>query len=270
MRIGIFIIINFSFFLSFSQNGNYQIGARSASMGGASLTLCDAYSLFNNIGALASQENGVQIFSSYQNRYNVLEFQVTGGGIVYSNDIGTAGLGYYKFGDDLYSEQRINLAIGNKIQNISLGLGLNINQYHIESIGTKIVVLVEFGGLVQINPDISFGAHIYNVSQSRLDSELDYPLPTVMKAGISYKPSNELILTAEIEKDLDFDEVLKCGIEYMIIKNLYLRTGINTIANFGSFGFGIHPKRLKIDYSFINSFNIGNIHEFSLSYTIGK
>lgn len=266
----LFLIISLTIsFLAYSQNGSYQFGARSAAMGGASLTLTDEYSLFNNIGALGSiEDHGV--FAGYQNRYGVTEFQVIGGGAVYNNRIGNLGVGYYKFGDDLFSEQRIHLAIGNKIQMISLGIGVDILQYHIESVGTKQAIAIEFGGVAEITPQLSFGAHIFNVAQAELDPELEEPLPTVMKAGISYKPSDELILTIEVEKDLDFDEIIKAGIEYKIVEAVFLRTGISTQPFIAAFGVGFHPRKLKFDYSFLNDSELGNVHELSVAYKIGK
>ena len=264
----LFLIINLTITsLVYSQNGNYQFGARSAGMGGASLTLADEYSLFNNIGALGRLENH-SIFAGYQNRYNVTEFQVIGGGAVYTHPLGNVGAGYYKFGDELFSEQRLHLAIGNQIQMISLGLGIDIIQYHVESVGTKQAVAITFGGMAEITPQLSFGAHIFNMTQAALDPELDEPLPTVMKAGMAYKPSGELILSLEVEKDLDFDEVIKAGIEYQIIERVFFRTGITTRPFVSAFGIGFHPKKLKFDYSLLNDSELGNIHEISVAYQV--
>lgn len=255
--------------LAHGQNGSYRLGARSSAMGGASLTLTDEFSLFNNVGAFGRLENHAA-FAGYQNRYGVSEFQVIGGGAVYSHELGNAGIGYYKFGDDLFSEQRLHIAVGNKIQMISLGLGIDIIQYHIESVGTRQVIAVEFGGLAGITPQLSFAAHIFNVTQAELDPELDEPLPTVMKAGFAYKPSDELILSMEVEKDLDFDEIIRAGIEYMIVEKIFLRTGISTQPFVAAYGIGFHPKKLKLDYSFSNDSEIGNIHELSVAYQIGQ
>jgi len=253
--------------LAYSQSGSYQFGARSSAMGGASLTLVDEYSLFNNVGALGRVENHA-VFAGYQNRYGITEFQVIGGGAVYTHSIGNIGVGHYKFGDDLFSEQRVHLAVGNTIQMVSLGLGLDIIQYHIESIGTIQTIAIEFGGVAEITPQLSFGMHIFNVAQAELDPELDEPLPTVMKGGMAYRPSDELTLTLEVEKDLDFDEIFKAGIEYKIINDVFLRTGISTQPFVAAFGIGFYPKRLKFDYSFLNDSELGNTHEITVAYQI--
>ncbi|WP_420577787.1 hypothetical protein [Ekhidna sp.] len=252
--------------LAFGQMGSFNLGGRSAGMAGASLTFGDEYSLFNNIGGLGRMENHAA-FAAYQNRYGVSEFQVVGAGAIYTAGIGNAGVGFYKFGDDIYSEQRIHLAFGNKIQMVSLGVGLDLLQYNVSTVGTSRALAIQFGGIAEITPQLRFGAHIFNLNQAAINSETGEKAPTVMKAGISFLPSEELILNAEIEKDLDFDEVFKAGIEYQIIENVYVRTGISTESFLGAFGVGFHPKNLKFDYAFSNDSRLGSIHEISVAYS---
>lgn len=265
-----FSILSFTLTLAcLAQDGKYNFGARSSGMAGASLTVGDEYSLFNNIGGLGLMENHAA-FAGYQNRYGITEFQVIGGGAVYSHDIGNAGIGYYKFGDDLYSEQRVHLAIGSSLQLVSLGLGVDLIQYHIATVGTQNVLAIQFGGIAEITPQLVFGAHIHNINQAQLVAETDERVPTVMKGGFSYRPSDELMINLEVEKDLDFDEVFKAGLEYQIVENVYIRTGISTEPFFGAFGVGFHPKNLKFDYSFADDSRLGNVHELSLAYVIVK
>ncbi len=263
-----FSALLFSTLLS-AQIGSFNLGARSSGMAGASLTLADEYSLFNNIGGLGRVENHA-VFSSYQNRYGISEFQIIGAGALYNSGIGTAGVGFYRFGDDIYSEQRIHLAFGNKFQMVSLGLGVDVVQYNVSTIGVTQALAIQFGGIAEITPQLRFGAHIFNLNQAEVSRETEEKIPTVMKAGISYLPSKELIITTEVEKDLDFDEVFKVGIEYQIIQSVFLRTGISTRPFLGAFGVGFHPKNLKFDYAFSNESRLGSIHEISFAYTFKK
>lgn len=252
-----------------AQVGSFNLGARSAGMAGASLTLGDEYSLFNNIGGMGRVENHAA-FASYQNRYGISQFQVIGAGALYHTDIGNAGVGFYKFGDDLYSEQRVHLAVGNKIQMVSLALGVDLLQYHVSTVGTSQALAIQFGGIAEITPQLRFGAHIFNLNQAEVSSETGDKIPTVMKGGLSYRPSEELMLNLEVEKDLDFEEVLKAGIEYQIIENVFLRTGISTEPFLSAFGVGFHPKNFKFDYAFSNDSKLGNIHEISVAYSFKK
>jgi hypothetical protein len=252
-------------FTTLAQDGKFNFGARSAALGGASLTIGDEYSLFNNVGGLGLVENHA-VFAGYQNRFGVSSFQTIGAGAVYTTDIGNAGVGFYKFGDDLYSQQRIHLAIGNKIQMVSLGLGVDLLQYNISTVGSRQVIALQFGGIAEITEQLVFGAHIFNLNQAKLHKETGERVPTVMKGGVSYRPSDELMINLEVEKDLDFAEVIKVGIEYQLVESVYLRTGISTEPFLSAFGIGFHPKHFKFDYAYSNDSDLGSIHDVTISY----
>jgi len=268
-RIEFFSIALVTCATSYSQTGSFNLGGRNAGMAGASITLGDAYSLFNNVGGLGRVENH-EGFATYQNRYGIKEFQVVGAGAVYSSNIGTTGLGFYKFGDDRYSEQRLHVAFGNQFQMVSLGIGVDLLQYNVATVGSSQSLAIQFGGIAEITKALRIGAHIFNLNQAELSKETGEKIPTVMKAGISFLPSEEMMINAEIEKDLDFNEVFKAGLEYQIIQNVYLRTGFSTEPFLGAFGAGFHPKNLKFDYAFSNDSRLGSIHEVSFGYSFSK
>ncbi len=252
-------------FLCFSQDGIFNFGARDAGLAGASVAVADLYSLFNNVGNLGSIENHGMVLG-YQSRYHVAAFQVVGAGAIYVSPVGIGGIGFFKFGDETFSQQRIHLAFGHKIQLISLGFGLDVLQYRISTVGTQHALAIQFGGVVELSSKWRFGAHVFNLNQAQLDRETNEPIPTVMKAGFSYLPTNELMLNVEIEKDLDFEELFKVGLEYQLIKHVFLRTGINSAPFLSAFGLGFHPKRLSIDYSYANHARLGSTHELSIGY----
>lgn len=245
------------------------MGARNASLGGASVTLTDQWSLFNNVAGLG-QLDADYAFGSYQNRFNLVELQTIGGGYVRRLNATGVGVGFYRFGDELFSEQRLHLGIGHQLDQVSLGLSAGYLQYNVSSVGTVGAFVLEFGGIASLTEELSFGAHIFNVNQGSLNSQEGDKVPTVMKAGVSYQPIDALVLILETEKEIDFDEVIRVGLEYMIIDGLFLRTGISTAPFNGNFGFGFHPRNFQIDYSFSNDTFLGAIHEVSFSYQIPK
>lgn len=251
------------------QGGSFNLGARNSALAEASITLDDAHSLFNNVGGIARLENH-SFIATYQNRYNIPEFQVVGTGIIYTSSIGNAGIGFYKFGDDLFHQQRIHLALGNQFDRVSLGVGLGINQYHVSTVGTQHVLVLQFGGIAEITPQLLFGAHVFNLNQAKIVEETDEQVPTVMKTGISYRPTKEVIINIEVEKDLDYDEVIRAGVEYQVVKKVFIRTGVSTNPSVNAFGVGFNPKNLAFDYAYRNDVNLGAIHELSFTYSISK
>jgi hypothetical protein len=250
-----------------AQNGKFPMGARQASIGGAAVTLTDQWSLFNNVGALGLV-SGDYGFTSYQNRFGISELSTIGAG--YVKDFGSAagGIGFYRFGDEYYSEQRVNLGYGHTLDMVSLGLSIDYLQYSITTVGSRGVVVLEFGGVAELTEKISFGAHIFNLNQANLVKDTGEKIPTVMKAGVSFRPSDDLMFNVETEKNLDFDEVFKAGLEYRIVEKVILRTGFRTAPFQGSFGIGFQPKKFQFDYAFGNDTNLGATHELSISYRI--
>lgn len=247
------------------QNGNYSMGARSAAIGGASITLGDEWSVFNNIGGLA-QFKEKSIFTSFKNKYAIAEFTSLALGATYPLAGGTAGLGVFRFGDDLYNEQRLNLGFSNQFGIVSLGLNVSYYQLNIESAGSRKTLMIDFGGRAELTKQLYFGAHVSNLNQAKLSTVTDERIPTIMKTGFSYRPSNELMINAEVEKEVDQDAVLRLGLEYQILHNLSLRTGFRNQPFESSFGLGFYPGKLKADYSYNNNPDLGGIHEISLSY----
>lgn len=250
-----------------SQDSKITIGARNRALGEASGTLVDSWSVFTNPGAVGKSDIS-QLSVSYQNRYNIEAFQTVGAASIYTLPWFNLGAGFYRFGDNLFNHQQISLNISHSLQMVSLGLNMSRSQYSIEGLGTKSAFLLEFGGLITLNKYILLSATASNITNSKISSE--QKVPVIMTAGISIRPNNSLMMNAEIEKDLAFDENLKVGIEYQIIKWVWIRTGLTTSPVKGSFGFGIKPGKFLIDYAYVNRQGLGDIHELSLSYLLPK
>jgi hypothetical protein len=248
--------------ISLAQDGKYQLGASNAAFAGASSTNSDPWCLFNNIGALGRINNASAILA-YQNRFNIPSFQVVGAGLIYPTKISTIGSSFYRFGDETYNQQRVNLSIGNQLQMVSLGAGINLIQFHVEGLETKNRIVFELGGLVELTPQIFLGAHIFNIQENSL-------IPAVMKAGLSYRPSKELMLNVETQKELGFRDTFKAGLQYQIISRLYLRTGFCTAPLKSAFGFGLHINKFVFDYAFTANPSLGGINDISLTIPIAK
>lgn len=254
-------------FLVLAQNGRYESGARTNGMGNTSMTLSDEWSLFNNIGSLADVEN-TTVFASYQNRYGIVEFNTFTAGFVRPMLGGVLGIGAFRFGDELFNEQKINLGFSNKFGIVSLGVNVNYLQINIEGSGRKGILMIDFGGKASITKHLFFGAHISNLNQAELSEFTGEKVPTVMRAGLSYRPIEGLILNTDIEKELDVDANLKIGLEYQIIDKVQIRTGIKLEPFESSYGLGFDQGKIKINYALRNNPDIGDIHEISLGYQL--
>lgn len=251
----------------YSQNGNFSSGARSAALGEASVTIHDPYAMFNNISGIAREENFTGSLS-FENRFGISSFNTVAAGIIFPKNWGNTTLNFFKFGDDLYSEQKIGLGYAHNISMVSLGAQINYVQYFIEGYGSKGAIVLELGGIAEIIPELIFGAHIYNVTQSQLSASDDEHIATTLKAGLSYRPLKKLMINIESEKEVTSKARFKLGIEYEIINHLYLRSGFSPGSGHGYHGIGFQAGRFVIDYALSNNFQLGFSHQASLSYVI--
>ena len=212
-----------------AQSGGNTFGARSAGMANSSVTLSDEWANFNNIGALAGVDKQYAAFG-YANRFGVEGWNTIGASFVSPMSFGgVAGLGVWRFGDNLYNENRVSLGYSHKLYGVSLGVQANYFAVSIEGLGTKQMLILEFGGLVQLSEKLFMGLHIYNFNQAKLSDFEDERVPTTMRAGISYRPVEKLLVNIETEKNMDYDPSVRVGVSYeLFAEKVFVRTGIST------------------------------------------
>ncbi|MFW5700405.1 MAG: hypothetical protein ACOCWM_01840 [Cyclobacteriaceae bacterium] len=268
-RLVLFTLIAMLPFHAFSQDGNYASGARVNGLGNASVALQDPFSIFNNVGAIGRNESST-VMLSYHHRYQMQAFRsITA---AYLHNLGDMNLGVsvFQFGDQVFNENKIGLAYGHKINFMSLGIKANRLQYNIEGFGTTSAFVLELGGLVAISPQLNFGAHIYNINQASIAAESNEKIPTIMKAGFTYLPSESFTFSVQLMQDIDYKPTFQGGIEYAIIPQFRFRTGISSHPFVNHFGLGFSPKKFDLDYSLVNDNRLGVSQQLSLAFKFIK
>jgi hypothetical protein len=178
--------------------------------------------------------------------------------------IGVIGTGVYKFGDDLYNEQVLSAGFSNQFGIAALGAQVNYTQYRTEGFGSKGVWSINMGGIAELTPKLLIGAYILNINQPAINEQ--EKLPTKLVAGLNFKPTEKIIIATEIEKDLEYDPLLKMGLEYTFYKKLSARTGYHINPNMAFFGLGFKTKKIIIDYALQHSVSLSLSHQVSVSY----
>ena len=145
--------------------------------------------------------NGV-VFFGYDKNQNIEGFDKVAAGVTQPFNFGNLGIAAFKFGDELYSEQSLSVAYGNKIGFVTLGFKANYYQLRIDEIVSAGSVSFDLGGVVERLPKLNFGAYISNFTLSKLDNPERSELPVVMKLGMVYKPIDELRLYFDLHKDV--------------------------------------------------------------------
>ena len=256
---------------SIAGNENFPVGARSAAMGNASVSLSDAWSAHHNqagLGFLTNISAGVY----YENRFLIKELSLKSGAIAIPVKAGAFGLAISNFGYSAYNENKYSLSFAKAFgEKLSIGIAMDYLTTKIaEGYGNKGVLAAEIG--IQSKPlkGLTVGAHVFNPTHAKLADYNNERLPTIIRLGIDYNFSNKVTCAIESEKDISKKTVIKAGLEYKAVKEFYLRAGISTNPDLGSFGFGINLKNLKIDVSANYHQVLGVSPQFGLMYVFGK
>ncbi len=238
-----------------AQSSDFPVGARSAGMGHASVTLTDLWATHHNQAALAGlQQAGAAVF--YENRFLLPDLNLQAATFaIPAGKAGTFGISYARFGNTLYNQSRYGLAYGKQLfPFLSVGLQLNYMNTHLaEGYGDRHSFVAEIGLLSQITPKFRAGFHAYNLTRTVLEDATDERVPMNFRLGLQYEFSKKVLVAVEVEKDLILDPNVKVGIEYLPVEQFAIRLGMGTLPLHMDIGFGLRLKHFHFDIA-------GSIH----------
>ena len=246
--IGILLCLHFADHNAVAQNGSYVSGARSLGVSGTSLTISDAYAGFNNIGALAGQR-GVSVCFSSSILYGIPELLKIGFGLNGELFKGIGSVNIYRFGKGNLSEQKISLGYSRQIRYVSLGIQLGYIHFHVSNYGSAGSLSLEFGGLLKVSKKVVVGGYFFHPFGSLRKTEHPGFLNTILKTGLSYRPSENLMANIEYKWNFGTELLLSAGLEYLVRGKVALRTGFNINTLQSSMGLGFRPGKFRLDYA---------------------
>lgn len=252
-----------------AQNGNYELGARSLGMSGSTMTISDAYAGFNNIGALAGQQ-GISVCFSSSILYGIPELLKIGVGLNGPLLKGNGTVNIYRFGNRDLSEQKISLGYSHQIHFISLGVQFSYIQLLISNYGSVRSLSFEIGGLIKISRKFMIGGYLFHPFGSGQRSEYPSFLNTILKSGLSYRPSENLMVNLELKWKFSQDPIVIVGFEYIIRGKVALRTGYNMDNLQSTIGIGFKPGKFRLDYAVMIHPVLGISNEFSVNVNFSE
>lgn len=260
-------------FLSIPCFAQYEaIGARSAGMGDASVSLTDTWSTFNNPGALGFAEK-IQLGFSYKNNFLLSELsQYSLGFVLPVKKVGTFHAVIDRFGYSQFSQNKLGIGYSRKFGKIfSLGAQVNLHWIHFGDIyGDKITASGAISFLIKPMKNWVIGGHVYNITATPISIDNRDRINTMFRLGSSYTIAKKLIVSIEGEASLQYDPTFKMGLEYKPIKLLAIRAGVHTWPMSPTFGFGIDYKKIMFDFAGKWHPILGFSPIASLSYSFGK
>jgi len=264
LKILLFIFINS--YICYAGNDNFPLGARSAGMATASVTNTDVWASANNQAGLGYIEQPVASIY-YENRLNVSALALHAAAIAIPFNSTVVGVNYRYWGYEKYNESKFGLAVGKRLsEKLAMGVQMDYFRAHISGDYGDIGVLCgEIGLMYELVENLTVGAHLYNLWQSKQKVNYDERVPTIMRFGFGYKIKDIATVSVETEKDLNKDPIFKSGFEYNLSGDLFLRCGVLYGSMYQySFGLGYGWKRVTLDISFSNHKFLGYVPHIAL------
>ena len=235
---------------AFGGNENQPVGARSAGLSNASLTLNDVWSVHHNqagLGSIRKITAGVY----YESRFLMPELGLSAGAIAIPAGKGAFGLSFRTFGYQAYKENKIGLAYGRAFGDfLSIGMQVNFQSaVFSEFYGSASTFTAEIGAIYKPSKKVTLAAHLFNPNQSRIAEFDDERIPSVIRFGARYLFSDQVFVVAEVENALYQKPVLRGGLEYHPVDILYVRAGISGNPFNSNFGFGLQMKKFQLDFA---------------------
>jgi hypothetical protein len=262
------VIFSLSSLVGVSSGDNYHVGGRSSALGNSSVMLQDRWAIHHNQAGLAWLEEK-SVGAYYESRYTTAKLGLQGGAFVLPTEVGTFGLSVSSFGYSLYNETKVGVAyarklspmfsVGIQLDYFSIGIGDNYGRAHTFS--------GEVGVMAVLTENLTVGAHLFNPARTKIAEYNDEHLPTILRFGASYKFSEKVLMTSEMEKDIDQKPVFKSGLEYNITDPIFIRAGIASNPFVSSFGVGIRLKGFEFDIATSFHSVLGYTPQLSLGYT---
>lgn len=284
LRFLVFYLLLFPTLLLAQGNGPAGHGGRALALGNASATLGgEVWAAANNaagLGSLTRPTAGVYL----ENRYLIPSLNVAAAalalplgtvepaaaGVPARASQGVLGLEAQRFGGILYNEIRLGVAYGYRLGVVSVGGRLDLLQTSLQDLGSRRTAVGSLGGQADILPQrLSFGVYLYNITQAKLADYQDERVPTVLRAGLAYRPAKQVLLLAEAEKDVERAAGLKAGIEYLPTPAVAVRLGYTSLSQQTTGGVGVRAGDFQFDYAAGWHSALGLSQYFSTSWQWG-
>ena len=257
---------------SFSLNATDYFGSRgpiARSLGGASLTLSNPWSCFNNQASLASIEH-FSVGASTSRIYNIEQLTISNIAVAVpiSKTNGVVGFSFDHFGvTDLYNMQRFGISLSRFYgENFAVGLQLEGLYLNLFDYGNKLLLNAHVGFLAKPTEQLSLGVQIQNLFGQVLIESIDEQLPIITRIGGSYKISEPFSFFAETSLSTNRQAKMHLGMAYAVNEKLKLRAGFSTRQLNSSFGLELRLKQVQVLMAFSYHQYLGSTPELGLMY----
>jgi hypothetical protein len=249
-----------------AQAGLYPLGAAAVGMGNITTLHTDVWSALTNpagLGMAPAFAAGAQ----HEQRYAIpglgidsfaATVPVWGGGI---------GLSLASISVAEQGESRFGIQAGRKLgAHFAAGVGFHAHRLRFPAGYRNAFALSADAGIYATPaPRLSMGVYVSNLGFSRFNNEARSRLPVVFRWGAGYDIAPDITLGAEVEKDPSAPLRAKTGVEYLILKALYMRLGVLSQPFEIHYGLGYRCNPFQADFALYRHPVLGFSPQLSLS-----
>jgi len=257
----------------FAIGQNYPPGAKSASLGHASVALSDLWASYNNQAGLAFLE-APEVGAFFENRFLMQELNAQGVAFAmpFKKMGGTLGINLYRFGYSNFNDNKLGLTFAKKFGKV-FSAGIQLNLHYFQQGGSYESILTatgELSMLLYLAENWTLGAHVFNPTRTSMASFDREKIPTVFRLGTAYAFSEKVQASLEIEKDLVYEPTFRAGLEYKPSKKVSIRAGLNSNPISPAFGLGLNLGDFVFDAASSWHQVLGFSPQASLSYRFNR
>jgi hypothetical protein len=243
-------------------------GAGEAGMGYACVMKEGFWSSFSNQALLAFNRNfafGV----SYENRFGISELGTRSAAVRISSSKATLAAAYSGFGYTDYHRDATSLACGMKLgEKIAAGVQADYLSVRTSGeYGKTGCLTFEAGVILLPSENLTLGFHVFNPVPNTL-RKADQPMELTSGAGI--RLGKGLFAGAEVSIVSGYGPDLRGGMEYEVLKNLWLRTGYRTSGSSFCFGTGYRFGFATADVAFTTHDRLGITTSVSFIFNLTR
>ena len=223
-------------------------GGRPAGMGYTAVAGTGLWAVCNNPAGMAFT-NSFHAGIYAENRFLLPDLTTGTIAITFGSKPGTFGGYVNHFGGALYSELKASAGYARKFGN-KFSAGVLIDYLGItqaEGYGNKSLVSFEVGLMCRPDDKWTVGVHLLNPVPISISDDKNEKLPVVFRAGFSRVFARKAELAAEIESASNEKAVVRIGLEYIVHRSFFLRTGFVSNPQTVTAGIGLAFGNLHID-----------------------
>lgn len=244
-----------------------SISASAYAIANAAVAEQDQWTIFNNVGGISNTRDLTALFSIYR-RFNINELSTLHIALVYPKGASAVGVTLQRFGDHLFSQNQLGIALGHNLGKTSLGIKANYLRTNTSFFGHKNSIVIELGGMTDLTPSITIGFYVYNINLAKTGTSDTSIIPLIVKTGFSYQPNLNFTFNFQLEKSHQTDITARIGLQYKMKEKLKVATGLQTNPLRNHFGISFELSKLVISYGFSHHHPLGFSQILSLSLKI--